>query len=146
MFSGIVEQKARVAAVEPNAGGLRLVLAADLPAARPGQSLAVNGCCLTIVSSGGGRVALDVVPETLARTNLGMLAPGDWVHLERSLRLGDAVDGHFVQGHVDGRAELVARDGRGGEARLTVRPPAGMMKYVAPKGAVTLDGVSLTVA
>jgi riboflavin synthase len=152
MFTGIIQQKAAVVAVDVTPTGKRLLLAADLPGSQPGDSLAVNGVCLTIAENAGkvlqaGRaVALDVVPETLGKTNLGRLVAGDWVHLERPLRVGDGIDGHFVQGHVDGLAELVARNQDNGDYRLTLRPPAGMMRLVSDKGSVALDGVSLTVA
>jgi riboflavin synthase len=152
MFTGIIQQKVQVLAVEATTAGKRLLLAANLPNSKPGDSVAVNGVCLTIAECtgkgphAGQPVALDVVPETLAKTNLGRLAAGDLVHIERPLCVGEAIDGHFVQGHVDGVAELIARQQDNGEYRLTLRPPAGMMRLVPVKGSVALDGVSLTVA
>jgi riboflavin synthase len=146
MFTGIVERSARVLGIE-DAGPLRRL---DIEHAwtdlRPGESVAVNGACLTVVSFDAGRVSFDVVAETLARTNLGRLAPGDLVHVERSLRVGDRLDGHFVQGHVDGTALLLEHRVRGDDWRTAIALPPALAPYVVPKGSITLDGVSLTVA
>lgn len=148
MFTGIVERSVRVASVSDGTGFRRLNLAVDWPDARHGESVAVNGVCLTVAELPHGLLAFDVVPETLARTNLGLLQAGDMVHVERSLRVGDRIDGHFVQGHVDGRALLLEQTGGGAsdEVRLRCELPTELAKYVAPKGSVCLDGVSLTVA
>lgn len=155
MFTGIVQRTARIASVSDGTGFVRLNLATEWDDVRHGESVAINGVCLTVAEIGGGGgsgpqlLAFDVIPETLAKTNLGLLRAGDKVNVERSLRVGDRIDGHFVQGHVDGTARLVAQtagDGDAGEWRLTLQPPAELMKFVAPKGSVCIDGVSLTVA
>jgi len=91
-------------------------------------------------------MSFDVIPETLAKTNLGLLKPGIGAHLERSLQLSDRLDGHIVQGHIDGVGRLVRRLETAEECRLTVQPPAELVKYIIPKGSVSLDGVSLTIA
>jgi len=146
MFTGIVERSVRVASASDGTGFRRLNLAVDWPDARHGESVAVNGVCLTIAELSRGLLAFDVVPETLDKTNLGLLRAGDMVHVERSLRIGDRIDGHFVQGHVDGRALLLEQTAGDDGIRLRVEVAAGLAKYVVPKGSVCLDGVSLTVA
>jgi riboflavin synthase len=146
VFTGIVETTVAVASVSDTASARRLILPCPWPEVLPGQSVAVNGCCLTIAALPPGRMEFDVVPETLARTNLGLLKSGDEVHLERSLRVGDRLDGHLVQGHIDGAAVLLARQDDARECRLTLQAPASLEEYIIPKGSVTLDGVSLTVA
>ena len=146
MFTGIVERSVRVASVSDGTGFRRLNLAADWPDAKHGESVAVNGVCLTIAELSRGLLAFDIVPETLSKTNLGALQAGDMVHVERSLKVGDRIDGHFVQGHVDGLALLLAQTGGGEGVRLRCELPTSLAKYVVPKGSVCLDGVSLTVA
>ncbi len=146
MFTGIVEKSVKVVAVADGPKFVRLTLATDWDDVKLGESIAVNGVCLTVAEITPRGTGFDVIAETLARTNLGLLKPGDDAHVERALRVGDRIDGHFVQGHVDGPATLVSQVADEREWRLTVRPPTELMKYVAPKGSVTLDGVSLTVA
>ncbi|HEX5866892.1 MAG TPA: riboflavin synthase [Beijerinckiaceae bacterium] len=146
MFTGIVEKTVRVIGAVAGPKFRRLTLAADWPDVRDGESVAVNGVCLTIAARSPGELAFDVVKETLDKTNLGQLQSGDEVHVERSLRVGDRIDGHFVQGHADGVAMLVQQVADENEWRLTLEPPRDLMKFVVPKGSVTLDGVSLTVA
>lgn len=124
----------------------RLTLAVPWEDLRDGESVAVNGVCLTVAERDTGLVGFDVVQETLAKTNLGLLAAGDGVHVERSLRVGDRIDGHFVQGHVDGTARLVSLVNDDNEWRLVAEAPEPLAKYIIPKGAICLDGVSLTVA
>jgi riboflavin synthase len=145
MFTGIVEKTLRVAGVADGPGFRRLTLASDWVDIQPGQSIAVNGCCLTVAELGDGEIGFDVINETLEKTNLGLLLPEDSVNVERSLRAGDRIDGHFVQGHVDGRAVLVRAESAGHDWRLTLESPPGLAKYIVPKGSVTLDGVSLAV-
>ena len=101
---------------------------------------------MPVAEIGNGQLGFDVVAETLAKTNLGLINAGDRVHVERAMRVGDRIDGHFVQGHVDGTARLVERVVNEQEWRLIIEPPQELMKYVVPKGSVCLDGVSLTVA
>ncbi len=149
MFTGIVEELGRVRAVERREGGARIVIEARtvLTDAELGASIAVNGCCLTVVELGDGWWAADAVPETLARTTLGALGPGDPVNLERPVRLADRLGGHMVQGHVDGVVALAARSPQpDGSVRLTFGLDAPLARYVVEKGSVAVDGVSLTVA
>jgi len=149
MFTGIVEELGRVRAVTPAQGGARLEIeaAAVLDDARIGDSIAVNGCCLTVVALGDGWWAADAVVETLRRTDLGVLAPGDPVNLERPVRLADRLGGHLVQGHVDGVGRVVARDAQpDGSELVRFSAPPDVARYVVHKGSITVDGVSLTVA
>ncbi len=130
--------------IEIDAGGWRC-------GAGGGGSIAVNGCCLTLTDdpADSGVLRFVAIPETLAKTNLGRLGPGSAVNLETSITADTLMGGHFVQGHVDGVGEVVGveRPGPGGgEWRVRVRPPAGLMKFMSPKGSVCLDGVSLTIA
>ena len=146
MFTGIVARTLRVINSFEGAGFKRLILEADPEPAKLGESIAINGVCLTVAEMTPGEWHFDVIPETLKKSNLGELLPNDRVNMERSLRVGDRIDGHFVQGHVDGVAELKAIDRTHDEWRLVIHPPAHLMRYIAPKGSVSLDGVSLTVA
>lgn len=146
MFTGIVEKSARVIGVIGGPKFTRLNLAADWQDVRPGESVAVNGVCLTVAELSPGQLAFDVVQETLRRTNLGLLRAGDDAHVERSLRVGDRLDGHFVQGHVDGTAILLEQRSDEREWRLRCQCPPELCKFLSPKGSVCLDGVSLTLA
>ncbi len=149
MFTGLVEELGRVRAVVPNATGARLEIEAAtvLDDATLGASIAVNGCCLTVVELGECFWAADAVEETLARTCLGALAPGDPVNLERPVRLSDRLGGHLVQGHVDGvghiRERTLLPDG---STRVVIEAPGHLLRYVVEKGSIAVDGVSLTVA
>jgi riboflavin synthase len=138
MFTGIVEELGRLRSRD----GGRFVFEATrvLEDTRVGHSISHNGCCLTVVELGEGWYAVDAVDETLARTNLGDLRPGDAVDLERPVRLSDRLGGHLVQGHVDAVGEIVepAPD-------LRVRMPAELLRYVVEKGSITVEGCSLTV-
>jgi riboflavin synthase len=146
VFTGIVERTVRVVGAVAGPQFRRLTLAVDWPDVQDGESVAVNGVCLTVAEREKGLLGFDVVKETLDVTNLGQLQSGDEVHVERALRVGDRISGHFVQGHADGVAVLVDQDAAGEEWRLTLEPPLQLMKFVVPKGSVTLDGVSLTIA
>ena len=151
MFTGIVRERGRLAAdPEPAAGGgLRLRIAHGPELSRllsVGDSLAVSGVCLTIVEGGEGESAVDVSPETIARTTLGALHAGDALNLEPALRAGDALGGHWVQGHVDGTVEVVAVEAVGDHRELACALPAELAPFVVEKGSIALDGVSLTVA
>jgi riboflavin synthase alpha subunit len=146
MFTGIVERTARVIAVADGPMFRRLTLASHWGDLRAGESIAINGVCLTVAEMAADRVGFDVIQETLSKTNLGLLQADDQVHVERSLRVGDRLDGHFVQGHVDGTAPLVAQTSNDKEVRLKLQCPAGLAKYLSPKGSVAVDGVSLTIA
>ena len=149
MFTGIVEALGRVEALRRDPAGGRLVV--TLPAEddwrpAPGESIAVNGVCLTAVEPQVGRVAFDLAAETLAVTTLGGLRPGDPVNLERPLRVDGRLGGHLVLGHVDGVGTVEAVRPEGEGRRLTVALTAGLRPYFIPKGSVAVDGVSLTVA
>jgi len=148
MFTGIVESTGTVEALTLVPGGGRLVLAGVVFADELslGESVAVNGCCLTVTEFGGGRVSFDLLQETLRVTNLGALAAGEPVNLERALRAGDRLSGHFVQGHVDGRARLLSYEADGQDHRLVVELPEAGQRLLVPKGSVTVNGMSLTVA
>ena len=145
MFTGIVEATGEVLAREPRGSGRRLSVAHSLAGIREGDSLAVNGVCLTVVNP---QLSFDLSPETLSRTNLGALGPGALVNLERPLTIQSRLSGHLVQGHVDGLAEIVALDRLDAEGNhtLRVRIPRELFRYVAWKGSLALDGISLTVA
>jgi riboflavin synthase len=149
MFTGIIEELGRVRAVTPNAGGVRVEIDAStvLQDAVIGASIAVNGCCLTVVEIGDGWWAADAVTETLERTSLGTLQVGDRVNLERPVRLDDRLGGHLVQGHVDGVGALVGRAPLpDGSTRMQFRMPDSQLRYIVEKGSITVDGISLTVA
>lgn len=149
MFSGIIQAVGKVAAREARGSGVRLVVdagALDLADVALGDSIAVAGVCLTVVAIDGARWSADVSAETLARTTLGALAVGDGVNLEKALRLCDRLGGHLVSGHVDGVgavARIETEDG--GAQRWTFRAPTALMRYVAVKGSICVDGTSLTV-
>jgi riboflavin synthase len=149
MFTGLVSDMGVVERLEPRSGGARITIRpAALPVddLAPGESVACNGACLTVVERGGGRMSFDAVPETLARTTLGGWRQGTRVNLERALRLSDRLGGHMVQGHVDAVGQVLARVAEGQGARFTVSLPAAIAPLVAEKGSIAIDGVSLTVA
>jgi riboflavin synthase len=141
MFTGLVRE---VGVVQSMEGG-RLVVVAAFPA-ELGDSVAVDGVCLTVVAAAGGTLAFDAVPETLARTSLGTLDHGSRVNLEPALRAGDPLGGHYVQGHVDGvgRVRSVAADGDG--QRVWFDAPPDLLRYVVEKGSIAVQGTSLTVS
>jgi riboflavin synthase len=149
MFTGIVEELGHVRAIAPNAGGARIEISATtvLDDATIGASIAVNGCCLTVVELGDAHWSADAVVETLARTNLGDLAAGDPLNLERPVRLADRLGGHLVQGHVDATGAVIERAPmRDGSERFRFSAPGDVLRYVVHKGSITVDGISLTVA
>jgi riboflavin synthase len=152
MFTGIVQAVGRVAAMEARGGDLRLRvdvrdLASRIAASRlgSGESVAVQGVCLTVLELVAGEVAFDVSRETLEHTTLGELATGAAVNLEAALCVGDPLGGHIVSGHVDGVARVVALHEEARSLRVTIEVPPTLARYIAPKGSVALDGVSLTV-
>ncbi len=148
MFTGIVEATGRIATQRERPGGTRrIVVATSLPVGRlpVGASIAVDGACLTVVARRAGRFEADLGPETLAKTTLGSRRAGDRVHLERPLRLGDALGGHMVAGHVDGVGRVTSARRRGDTLRLRIAAPSDIVRLIAPKGSITVDGVSLTV-
>ncbi|GAB2769151.1 riboflavin synthase [Streptomyces daliensis] len=144
MFTGIVEELGEVVAMEDRGGSARFRLRgpAVTEGVKHGDSIAVNGVCLTVVETGGGEFTADVIAETLGRSSLGALTVGSRVNLERPMALGGRLDGHLVQGHVDGTGTLAARTEDG---TVTVQLPPGLARYIVEKGSITVDGVSLTV-
>jgi riboflavin synthase len=148
VFTGIVEALGKVEALRARERDTqRLVVSAplDLTTVPMGGSIAVNGVCLTLVGRRGRRFEADLGPETLERTTLGRLAAGDAVHLERPLRMGDPLGGHLVAGHVDGLGRVKAARPQGDALTLEIALPPSLALYVAPKGSIAVDGVSLTV-
>jgi riboflavin synthase len=148
VFTGIVRELGRVVGAEEAGGGRALVVRAPETAARakPGDSVAINGCCLTASSIDADTISFHAVPETIARTTLGALEPGDPVNVEPALRAGEELGGHYVQGHVDavGRIQSVEAEGEG--LRVFVEAPDDVLRYCVEKGSITVDGVSLTIA
>ena len=148
MFTGLVDAMGTVQAREARGADARLVVsvpAGYLDGAREGDSIAISGVCLTLLAGPEDELRADVSAETLACTTLGERQPGDAVNLERALRAGDRLGGHLVSGHVDGRAMLLERKPDGRAQRLTFEAPSELARFIAPKGSVCLDGVSLTV-
>ena len=147
MFTGLIESVGRIDAVTPSASGSTLriatALAADLAL---GDSVAVNGVCLTVTATDDGAMAADVGPETARVTTLGAVRPGRTVNLERSMRADSRFGAHFVQGHVDGTGTLTARRQDGESHWLTIAYPRALRPYLVPKGSIAVDGISLTVA
>lgn len=148
MFTGIVQELGAVVDAAEAAGGRKLVVRAPEIAMRTGlgDSVAINGCCLTATTLDGGDITFHAVPETIRRTTLGSLEPGDRVNVEPAIRAGEELGGHYVQGHVDavGRIQSVEAEGEG--LRVFVEAPDDVLRYCVVKGSVTVDGVSLTVA
>jgi len=148
MFTGIVQAVGRIAVRETRGSDARLVIDAgslDLGDVGRGDSIAVAGVCLTVVAIDGASWTADVSAETLALTTLGALAVGDGVNLEKALRLADRLGGHLVSGHVDGVGRIIGVEDDGGSQRWTFRVPASLARYIAAKGSICVDGVSLTV-
>ena len=147
MFTGLIEDVGTVTAVESGADGARLRietrLAAEITA---GDSVAVDGCCLTVTQVDAGAFATEAMNQTLQVTALGGVAEGSRVNLELAMKAGDRLGGHIVQGHVDGVGTVISAEDDGFARRLRVELPAGLMRYVVDKGSITLSGVSLTVA
>ena len=149
MFTGLVEELGEVVSLEQAPlGGVRLTLSAPAIAleAQLGDSVAVNGCCLTVAAKQDGLLRFDLLQETLARTSLGGVQPGGCVNLERALAAGGRLGGHFVQGHVDCTAPILALEHQGSDVRLEVALPKEGARYLVEKGSIAVDGISLTVA
>ncbi|MFF2014159.1 riboflavin synthase [Streptomyces sp. NPDC058195] len=147
MFTGIVEELGEVTAVEQLADASRFRLRGPVvtEGAKHGDSIAVNGVCLTVVELGDGEFTADVMAETLNRSSLGALGTGSRVNLERPMAVGGRLGGHIVQGHVDGTGRIVAREPSENWEVVKISLPAGLSRYVVEKGSITVDGVSLTV-
>src|SRR5215472_2207250 len=148
MFTGLIEEVGTVMAVRSRHGGTELQIAAPriVKDVNPGESIAVNGCCLTITSCRSDCLTFDLLGETIARTNLHDLRQNSPVNLERALRADGRIGGHFVQGHVDCVAAIVTFDAKGADFRLEVELPENSRHYMASKGSIALNGISLTVA
>ena len=146
MFTGLVQSLAKVEAILPDGPGVRLTIT-DLfavPGAAVGDSIAINGCCLTVVAVQGNSLTFEAGSETLKRTTLGELSEGDPINLETALRAGDALGGHLVSGHVDGLGTIDQRVEDSDWCTLWVKVPNGLTRQMASKGSVAMDGVSLT--
>lgn len=152
MFTGIVEETGRVEAIRQKAGAVELIVRSRICGRgnRAGDSVAVNGCCLTVekIQTRGGEKCLQfaLLNETLKRTNLQFVARGDGVNLERALRVGDRIGGHLVSGHIDGLGKISRWEKAGKDYVLSIEAPAEIMRYVVFKGSIAVDGISLTVA
>ena len=148
MFTGLIEEVGRVVAVHASDYRTQLLIAAPRTAteAKTGESIAVNGCCLTLTSRRGDRLTFDLLEETIARTNLNALRQNGPVNLERALRADGRLGGHFVQGHVDCVSPIIRLDKKAADFRLEIGLPGEFAHYVASKGSIAVNGISLTVA
>ena len=148
MFTGIVEEMGTIVANERSERSARLTLTAPTvhEGIQIGDSVAINGCCLTVVDINGKQLSFDAVPETLNRTNLGPLSPDDHVNLERSLAVGARLGGHFVQGHIDGVGTLLSLTPDENAVVMEFSAPPALRRYLVEKGSIAIDGISLTVA
>jgi riboflavin synthase len=147
MFTGLIETVGEIAEVKPTPAGYRLRVATSLaPDLQPGDSLAVDGVCLTVVSADGEGIHADVSPETARVTTLGSVRRGAWVNLERPLRADGRVGGHFVQGHVDGTGAIEDIRVEGDSHWVTVTFPTAMTPFIVRKGSIAINGISLTIA
>lgn len=147
MFTGIVEEVGQLKAITRRGGGVSLSIAAHrvTQGLTQGESIAVNGVCLTVVDCDAASFRVDVSPETLRRTNLGALRTGDGVNLERALRLGERLGGHYVTGHVDGTGTITRKVREGNALNYTIRTSPEILRYIVAKGSIAVDGISLTV-
>ena len=148
MFTGLIEELGRIASVEPVAGGVKVRVTANLIVTdlRDGDSIAVNGVCLTALETNPDGFSADVSPETLDRTTLGNLKAGSQVNLERSVTPATRLGGHIVQGHVDGRGSFISATPEGDFWTVRIGFPAELARYLVQKGSVTVEGISLTIA
>lgn len=148
MFTGIVEETGTVISFEEQENAWRLVLAAKhiIADLQVGDSVAVNGCCLTVVASEAGRIEFDLLKETKRLTSIDTIKPADKVNLERALLPSTRMGGHFVSGHVDGTGQIESIERRGKDFFLRIEPEAHWLRYLVSKGCIAVDGISLTVA
>jgi riboflavin synthase len=146
MFTGIVAELGEVAGVEHHGDAARLTIRGSTDGVVPGESIAVNGVCLTVTGILDGTFSADVMGETLSRSGLGALAPGDPVNLERSVRLADRLGGHLMQGHVDATAAIISRTPAAHWDQVRIGLPDSIARYVVEKGSIAVDGTSLTVS
>ena len=148
MFTGLVQDIGKIEQITSLEEGVRIAIkvnALDLSCEKIGASICCSGCCLTVTEKTGDVFHVDASAETLSKTNLGAWSQGSRVNLEPSLRMGDELGGHLVYGHVDALAEITGMREEGESIRLTITPPIEIMRFIAPKGSITLDGISLTV-
>tara|TARA_R110002111_G_scaffold177205_4_gene243261 strand:- start:81 stop:719 length:639 start_codon:yes stop_codon:yes gene_type:complete len=148
MFTGIIAAVGKIQAVEAKGGDVRLEVATqqlDLTDVILGDSIAINGVCLTVVAIHGQKMDFDVSKETLVRSSLGAIQTGSEVNLEKALAVGDRLGGHFVSGHVDGMGECVLKEASARSVKFRFSIPTGLSRYIAEKGSICIDGVSLTV-
>jgi riboflavin synthase len=147
MFTGIIEGLGTISAIRPAGQGKRLTVEADfaLDQTKVGDSIAVNGACLTVVKIGGKRFETDLSPETLKASTFGKAKLGDRVNLERAMRLSDRIDGHLVSGHIDGIGIVKKREDLGDAMMLSIEVPDAISRYMIHKGSVAVDGISLTI-
>ncbi|MBQ9816302.1 MAG: riboflavin synthase [Proteobacteria bacterium] len=145
MFTGLIETTGQIRRILPADEGVQLTISSSLRNYQLGESIAVNGICLTVISFDHDSFRADASSETLARTNLGTLHPGDEVHLERALKLGDRLGGHWVSGHIDGTGTIAHTTPHGSSLAVTIQAAPNLLRYIVEKGSVTLDGASLTV-
>jgi len=146
MFTGIVAELGEVAGIEQRGDAARLTIRGSTEGVSPGDSIAVNGVCLTVTGGLDGTFTADVMGETLDRSSLGALTPGAPVNLEQSVRLADRLGGHLVQGHVDGTGTIISRSPAEHWDQVRISLPAGISRYVVHKGSIAVDGISLTVS
>ncbi len=148
MFTGLIEEVGTIEEIEPDGGGRRFLISAQVVAGdlAPGASVSVNGCCQTVVAAESGHFSVVAVPETLSVTTLGALVEGDAVNLERPVRMMDRLGGHLVQGHVDGVGKVRAVRDEAPGYRLEIEAPRELLRFIAHKGSIAVDGASLTVA
>ena len=145
MFSGLVEEVGRVEELKLLSGGAKLTVKSTLKDVKIGDSIAVNGVCLTVVDIQNDTLSFDLSQETLSRSNLKLLKKGDPVNLERALRVGDRIGGHFLQGHVDFTSKVLVFSLRGSHWELKIHIPEDYREYVVEKGSIGIDGISLTI-
>ncbi len=148
MFTGIVEEIGQIKGVQRNVKSVRLTIAAGkvLEDVKLGDSIAVNGVCLTVTEFSSASFVADVMPETMKRSNLGSLGPGARVNLERALRLSDRLGGHIVSGHIDGMGQIIGKKQDDNAIWISIEAPPAILRYIIEKGSVAIDGISLTVA
>jgi riboflavin synthase len=148
VFTGIVRERGRLVRRDGGADGVRLEVEAPQTAAGTavGDSIALDGCCLTAVHVSDGRLTFDAVPETIRRSTLGRLSPGDELNVEPALRAGEPLGGHYVQGHVDAVGRVTAGEPEGDGRRIRIEAPPEILRYCVEKGSIAVNGVSLTIA